>query len=156
GVSVVFPKPFCSLTETTYNHPPIVETYDDPIIRQFASRFGHPRFGVVVGDDGRVAGVQVERDSACGCAHFVAQGLVGCAVDQAGYEAGMLHHHHPCLASMNQDVDYQDTLMHVSGHILREAVAEQIKEHLEPMPYFRPISRVADVKIETGNVKRDA
>jgi thymidylate synthase len=83
--------------------------------------------------------VAVERDSACGCAHFVAQGLIGISVEQAEHEAGMLHHHYPCLASMNQDADYDDTLMHVSGHILRVTVKEQIKDRLEPTPYFQPM-----------------
>jgi len=144
-VAVAFPKPFCSLTETTYNQPPIVETYDDPIIRRFAQHFGKPQLRVTLDDDKHITGVEVERDSACGCAHFVAEGLKGRSVEEAEYEAGMLHHHYPCLASMNQDSDYSDTLMHVSGHVLRVAVKEQIKDHLEPTPYLRPTGRV-----ETG------
>lgn len=146
GVKAVFPKPFCSLTETTYNHAPLVVGYQDPAIQEFARRFGQPHFQMTVDADRRVSRVRVERDSACGCARFVAQGLVGLPVDEAEYQAGMLHHHYPCLASMNQDDDYQDTLMHVSGHILREAVKDQIKEHLEPTAYFRPAGRV-----ETGD-----
>jgi hypothetical protein len=144
GVAVAFPKPFCSLTETTYNWPPIIVKYDHPAIRRFASEFGTPRFKVMVDADRRIYGVTVERQSACGCAAFVAQGLAGQLVDAAEYEAGMLHHHYPCLASMNQDLDYRDTLMHVSGHILREAIKEQIKHHLEPTPYLRPMGRVEE------------
>jgi hypothetical protein len=142
GAAVAFPKPFCSLTESTYNQPPIVVAYDDPTIRRFARHFGTPRFRMTVDGDRRIGSPAVERDSACGCASFVAQGLVGRPVDEAEYEAGMLHHHYPCLASMNQDADYKDTLMHVSGHILRGAVKAQIKEHLEPTPYLRPMGRV--------------
>jgi len=141
GAAAVFPKPFCSLTETTFNRPPIVEQYDDPRIRRFAAAFGAPRFEVRVNGDRRIEGVKVGRGSACGCADFVAQGLPGCPVDEAEHEAGMLHHHYPCLASMNQDADYQDTLMHVSGHLLREAVKKEIKDYLEPAPYLRPEGR---------------
>ncbi|HEY4691441.1 MAG TPA: DUF166 family protein [Anaerolineae bacterium] len=141
-VAVVFPKPFCSLTETTYNYPPIVVTYADPLIGEFAAHYGMPRFRVSVHFDGRIGEARVERDAACGCARAVALGLAGCPVDEAEYQAGMLHHHFPCLASMNQDADYADTLMHVSGRIVREAVNEQVKDHLEPTPYFRPIGRV--------------
>jgi hypothetical protein len=97
---------------------------------------------VTVGGDQRIDQAGVERDSACGCARFVAQGLIGQPVGQAEYEAGMLHHHYPCLASMSQDSDYKDTLMHVSGHILREAVVEQVRDHLEPVAYFQPAGRV--------------
>jgi hypothetical protein len=142
GAAAVFPKPFCSLTETTYNQPPIAVSYDDPIIRRFARRYGRPQFAIAVDADRRIERVVVERDSACGCAGSVAQGLIGCPVDAAEYRAGMLHHHFPCLASMNQDADYGDTLMHVSGHVLREAVKEQIRPHLEPTPYLRPTGRV--------------
>ncbi len=142
GVAAAFPKPFCSLTESAYNQPPITVTYDDPIIRQFARHFGKPQLGVTVDADRHVCDVAVERDSACGCAHFVAQGLIGISLEQAEHEAGMLHHHYPCLASMNQDADYGDTLMHVSGHILRVTVKEQIKDRLEPTPYFQPMGRV--------------
>jgi len=142
GVAVAFPKPFCSLTESTYNQPPIVVTYDDPIIRRFAQHFGRPQLRVTVNVDQHIDEVKVERDSACGCARFVAQNLTGIAVEQAEHEAGMLHHHYPCLASMNQDADYNDTLMHVSGHVLRVTVKEQIKEHLEPTSYLRPLGRV--------------
>lgn len=142
GVVAVFPKPFCSLTTTTYNHAPIVKSYDDPLIREFATYFGRPRFRLAVDAERRVAEAQVEVDSACGCARAVASGLSGCPVDDAEFEAGMLHHHYPCLASMNQDADYHDTLMHVSGHILQDAVKEQLLSHLAPTPYLRPQGRV--------------
>ena len=144
GAVVVFPKPFCSLTESFYNQPPIRVEYDDPVIREFARAFGRPRFLASVDHDHRVSLMEVVRDSACGCARHVAQGLTGRPVTEAEYEAGMLHHHYPCLASMNQDADYQDTLMHVSGHILREAVKAELEDFLEPTPYFRPMGRVDD------------
>jgi len=141
-VAAVFPKPFCSLTETTYNQPPIIETYDNPLIRRFAQHFGKPQLRVTVDADKHISAVEVECDSACGCARFVAEGLSGRSVREAEYEAGMLHHHFPCLASMNQDSDYGDTLMHISGHVLRAAVKNEIEDHLEPIPYFRPMGRV--------------
>lgn len=141
-VAVVFPKPLCSLTESTFNQPPITAAYTDPIIQTFARRFGRPEMLVTLTSNNHIGGITVARDSACGCARFVAEGLVGCSVEQAEYEAGMLHHHYPCLASMNQDADYGDTLMHVSGHILRITVKEQIKDHQPPTPYLRPTGKV--------------
>lgn len=137
GAAVVFPKPFCSLTERTYNQPPITVAYDDPLIRAFARVFGRPRFAISLDADRRLDRIVVERDSACGCARHVAAGLAGCPVGEAQHRAGMLHHHYPCLASMNQDPQYHDTLMHVSGHILRDAVTAEIQDHLEVV-YFRP------------------
>ncbi len=140
-VVIIFPKPFCSLTERSYNRTPLVKTYDDPIIREFAAHFGRPQFRVSV-DAGCISEVVVERDSACGCAHHVAEGLVGTPVDEAVEKAGLLHHHFPCLASMNKDPDYLDTLMHVSGDYVRDAIKQDIRPYLTPVPYLRPSGRV--------------
>ena len=74
----------------------------------------------------------------------VAEGLIGLPVDEAVEATGMLHHHFPCLASMNQDPDYHDTLMHVSGDYFRDAVKEVIRPHLTPTPYLRPTGRVEE------------
>ncbi|MCX7683209.1 MAG: DUF166 domain-containing protein, partial [Anaerolineae bacterium] len=49
----------------------------------------------------------------------------------AEFQAGMLHHHYPCLAGMVKDPDFNDTLMHVSGHIIKDEVAEQVKLYRE-------------------------
>lgn len=143
GVAAVFPKPFCSLTATTYNHPPITVEYDDPVVRAFARVFGRPLLKLEVDADQRIRAAQVERDSACGCARHVAAGLSGCSVSEAEQAAGMLHHHFPCLAGMTQDPDYHDTLMHVSGHILREAVQAEVEPYREVV-YLRPAGRVDD------------
>ncbi len=136
-VQAVFPRPFCSLTETTYNRKPLLQSYDSPLIREFARHFGCPAFHVQV-QAGQVTGVEVLRDSACGCARHVAQGLPGTPVADAPEAAGMLHHHYPCLASMEKDPDYQDTLMHVSGNLLKDALKAALEPHLPPVPYLRP------------------
>jgi hypothetical protein len=141
GADIIFPRPFCSLTPTTYNRTPLTRTYDNPLIRAFAGRFGGPTFTIQVAD-GRIAAIQVEREAACGCSQAVAEGLIGLPVDQAVEATGMLHHHFPCLASMNQDADYHDTLMHVSGDYFRDAVKDEIRPFLTPTPYLRPSGRV--------------
>jgi hypothetical protein len=71
----------------------------------------------------------------------VADGLIGCPAADAEQRAGLLHHHFPCLASMNQDTDYHDTLMHISGHILRGAVKSQLRDHVD-VAMLRPGGRV--------------
>jgi hypothetical protein len=125
------------LTCEAYNHLPVRVGYRHPLITEFASRFGSPAFSMEV-SDGVIARAAVERDSACGCARHVAQGLVGIRVTDAVQEAGMLHAHYPCFASMNQDADYHDTLMHVSGHILQDAVRSALLPFLPPVAYVRP------------------
>ena len=147
GVPAAFPKPLCSLTETSTGVQRRLSTYDDPLIRRFASAFGRPAFRVTVAE-GRVAQAEITRDSACGCARHVAENLPGTPVDEAVEKAGLLHHHFPCLASMTQDPDYLDTLMHVSGHLVREAVQRELAEHLTPVAYLRPHGRVEPVQEE--------
>jgi hypothetical protein len=137
GVPVVFPKPLCSLTEKSTGVQRRLSDYDDEVVRRFASHFGCPILRLTV-EAGRVAKAEVRRDSACGCARHVAEGLVGTPVDGAVEKAGMLHHHFPCLASMSQDPDYLDTLMHVSGHLMRAAVRGELEDDLTPVTYLRP------------------
>ncbi len=66
---------------------------------------------------------------------------VGIPVDDSVEKAGMLHHHFPCLASMNQDSDYLDTLMHVSGNILKDNIKEEVESHLT-VAFLRPPGQV--------------
>jgi hypothetical protein len=146
GVGVVFPRPFCSLTEETINFGRLQTAYDEPLVRRFASSFGKPELMVQV-ERGRVAQVEVMRDAACGCARHVAEHLEGIPVDRALEEAGMLHHHFPCLASMNQDSDYHDTLMHVSGNILKDSLKEALGDHLQ-VAYLRPAGQVEQAPSE--------
>jgi hypothetical protein len=57
----------------------------------------------------------------------VADKLVGVSVQDADIEAGLAHHHFPCLASMGKDTDFGDTLMHISGNILKDSIIQQVK-----------------------------
>lgn len=139
GVDCVTPKPLCSLTETHYSlaRRQHIE-YNSPLIAKFARHFGRPELRLTTDPDTRqITNAEVLRDSVCGCASYVAQGLVGVSVDEAEYEAGMLHHHFPCLASMGIDADYGDTLMHISGNIIKDSVGRQVKP-FKRVQYIRP------------------
>ncbi len=151
GVACVTPKPLCSLTETSYQVGRRRElNYDDPLIRAFAQHFGRPKLHLSIDPrTRRITSVEVERDAVCGCAHHVAEGLVGVSVDEAEIEAGLLHHHYPCQASMGIDIDYGDTLMHVSGHLLRDEVASQVKA-LKQIRYLTPDGHVEGTPEQTG------
>lgn len=144
GVVAVFPKPLCSLTETHYNVGRHRVEYHNDLIAEFARFFGRPRFTITVdGANKTIVEAKVERDAVCGCARHVAAGLVGVKVDEAEFEAGMLHHHYPCLAAMGIDADFADTLMHVSGNITKEEVKEEIRPYLT-IQYFVPHGRVEE------------
>lgn len=129
GVACATPKPLCSLTEQDYliarrQRLPV----DHPLIAEFARYFGRPQLSLSIDPQTRqIVAARAQRDAVCGCAHFVAEKLIGVSADDAEQAAGLAHHHLPCLASMGKDPDFEDTLMHVSGNILRDVVAEQVK-----------------------------
>ncbi len=128
-VVCVTPKPLCSLTPSRYTVTRRQHlAYSHPLIAAFARYFGQPELRLVVDPASRtITEAEVACDSVCGCARYVATRLIGVSADEAEQEAGMLHHHFPCLASMGIDPDFGDTLMHVSGNLLRDNVAAQVK-----------------------------
>ncbi len=138
-VTGVTPKPLCSLTETQYliARRKTIE-YDNPWIAAFARFFGQPDLRISVDPDSRtITSVEVVRDAVCGCARHVAEGLVGVSADDAEQQSGLLHHHYPCMASMGVDSDFSDTLMHVSGNLLKDNVGQQVKP-FKHVQYFVP------------------
>jgi len=129
-VACATPKPLCTLTESDYKITRRKrETYTSPLISEFARYFGQPDLKITVDPETRtISAAEVRRDAVCGCIRYVAEKLVGVPVDEAEEKAGLLHHHYPCLASMVKLDDYNhDTLMHESGHMLRDNINEQIK-----------------------------
>ena len=148
-VVCVTPKPLCSLTESEYNLTRREKvTYLQPLITEFARYFGKPDLELTVDPVSRViTAATVKRDAVCGCARYSAERLLGISSDEAEQEAGMLHHHYPCLAAMGIDSDFGDTLLHISGNILREAVAEQVKP-FRRVQYIAPGLRSDDTPLK--------
>lgn len=145
GVACATPKPLCSLTEQDYwitRRQHVI--YQSAEIAEFARYFGRPSFTLTIDPQTNlIVAADVRRDAVCGCARFVAQGLVGISVDEAQEKAGLLHHHYPCLASMGIDSDFGDTLLHVSGNIFKDEVGEQIKPYRK-IQYLVPGTRSED------------
>lgn len=138
----VTPKPLCSLTETDFGVTRRQRlSYQSPVIAEFVRYFGQPDLEIKVDPETRrILSAQVKRDTVCGCARYVAQGLVGLSADEAEEKAGLLHHHFPCLASMGKDPDFGDTLMHISGNVLKDNVTEQVKP-FKRVQYIAPGTR---------------
>lgn len=131
GIACATPKPLCSLTEQDYWIARRQRlTYQSPEISEFARYFGRPSFKLTIDPANHlIVAAEVQRDAVCGCARFVAEGLVGISVEEAQEKAGLLHHHYPCLASMGVDNDFSDTLLHVSGNIFKDEIGEQVKPY---------------------------
>lgn len=138
-VACVTPKPFCSLTATHTNALRQRVPYRaHPLIAAFAEHFGQPAFRATVDERTRqIVALDVVRDAGCGCARYVAERLAGTPVDEAIEAGGLHHHHYPCQASMGIDPQYGDTLMHVSGNIMKDALREALEPHLQTR-YVRP------------------
>jgi hypothetical protein len=124
-VVAVFPKPFCSLTEDSYNVHEQEVSFDSPWITEFAQHFGRPAFRIECAD-GTIAKAKVTRDTACGCGRDVARQLVGLDVKDAVIQAGLFQHHYPCLATMRVDTTLGEPLIQVSGNFIRQAVESEI------------------------------
>ena len=129
GIVCVTPKPLCSLTGRYYNvgRDHFIE-YDDPLIAEFARYFGQPKLRLSVDPrTQQIIAATVLRDTVCGCARYVAQGLVDVSTEEAVQVAGLLHHYYPCLAGMDLDADYGNTLKRVSANFIKDNVGEQVK-----------------------------
>jgi hypothetical protein len=145
-VACVTPKPFCSLTEDHYNVLRHKIAYDAPLIREFARYFGRPAFRVQVDEATRqIVRMDTVRDACCGCARYVAAQLTGKPVDNVVEDGGLLHHHFPCQASMGIDPQYNDTLMHVSGNLMKDAINEAVAPY-RIARYIRPVGFVEESK----------
>lgn len=138
GVACVTPKPFCSLTESQFGLQRHRQAYEDETIAAFARWFGRPALALSVDAETRkVTAAHVRRDACCGCARAVAEQLTGVLADDAELQAGLAHHHYPCLAGMARDVDFDDTLMHVSGNIMKDEVREGVRPFVT-IRYIQP------------------
>ncbi len=140
GVVCVTPKPLCSLTEHDFAIKRRERiTYENKEITEFAVYFGQPNLVIEVDPASKtIIKAEVKRDAVCGAARYVAENLIGVHVNEAEEKAGLLHHHYPCMASMVKDIDLNmDTLMHVSGYLLKNNIGEQIKPYKE-IKYFKP------------------
>ena len=113
GARIVFPKPFCSL-----------EPVGDKYIDQFVNSFGKPELEIKA--DNLIRYVEVKRGAPCGSTWFVAEKLKNIPVDEAEFEAGGRYHNYPCLASMDVDPQIGDTILHIAGYRIKEAVKREL------------------------------
>lgn len=114
NVPYVFARPLCTLTEI-----------GNPVIDEFARYFGMPLLEIKLNGE-LIENVSVKRSSPCGCTFFVADRLKGIEKEKAVEKSGLLFHNYPCMASMKWDNVVNETLMHVAGFKIRNAVREAL------------------------------
>lgn len=130
GVTVAFPKPFCSLTMRTYNEASWRVVYKDAHIAEFARYFGRPEFRILFDGTQHVTRCEVRRDVACGFAHLLADHLLGCSIDQVESVASQFLKEHDCPNARITDQDYGASLRQVADLIVREAVRREVEPFL--------------------------
>jgi len=132
GVGSVYPKNFCTLTDTTYGNGDRAESYECEVISQFAQHIGSPEFRIRVNPETNIIeDIEVLRCSPCGSTYHAVEKTIGKHVDEALPKAGLICMQFPCLASMTMeqiDKGLYNTLMHLSGQIFNE----RMLPHLEP------------------------
>lgn len=131
GATVVFPKTFCTLTETSTGFRGKAETYENKYISSFANHFGAPKLKIRTEPDRNIiTGITIERGAPCGSTRFTAEKMVGMSLDEILPKAGLIVHIYPCSASMQKeyiDDGLFEPVMSISGYIMNDHLAEEIE-----------------------------
>jgi hypothetical protein len=125
GLEAAFAKPFCALRP-------------DPAMPNLAAfmekaHFGEPRIEIFTqksrGGKETILAANVVRSAPCGSTWYVAKRMTGLETDQPDLRERIseAHHAYPCTASMDQDPELKDTILHKAGYIIREATEDAIK-----------------------------
>ncbi len=133
GIEFEAPKPFCNLRESR-RHPTI-----NRFIKEFG--LGYPEFEIIK-EDGKISEVRILRSEPCGAAWYIGVKLRNFKFEsmrELWNQIAEAHHSFPCTASMEKDIEYNETLLHIAGYIARHAVNkalgyegdEDIPEHIE-------------------------
>ncbi|MFX1401658.1 MAG: DUF166 domain-containing protein, partial [Promethearchaeota archaeon] len=134
GIQAAFPKPFCSLSkeENEYNKIGFHLTNNHNLIYDFIDHFkiGEPLVSFLLSQDGEsIEDTCVIQSAPCGSTYYICQQLKS-KYFQNG-ESGEIslneriskaHHAYPCNASMDQDSILKDSILHVGGYLVRNAI----------------------------------
>jgi len=117
GIEFLHPMTFCTLSE---------KMSKNELILEFVKYFGKPEVEIEIENE-KVKKITVIKEAPCGNTRYVAEHLIGTHIKDAVEKAGILHHNHPCMATMGMDAEIGDTLMHHAGLQIKLAVDEAIK-----------------------------
>ncbi|MFW9821805.1 MAG: DUF166 domain-containing protein [Candidatus Thorarchaeota archaeon] len=138
GIQAAFPKPFCALNNQldVYNKVGFNLTKDHDYIHEFINYFkiGLPIVSFLLSKDGEsIEDVCVLQSAPCGSSYYVCQQLKakyfknGKSGDLSLNERiSKAHHAYPCNASMDQDSILKDSILHVGGYLIRNAVRREL------------------------------
>ncbi|MFX1496683.1 MAG: DUF166 domain-containing protein [Promethearchaeota archaeon] len=134
GIQAAFPKPFCSLNKepNEYNKVGFHLTKNHNFINEFIDYFkiGKPVVSLLLSRDGNsIEDTCVIQSAPCGSTYYICQQLKSKYFKDG--ESGEIslneriskaHHAYPCNASMDQDSILKDSILHVAGYLVRNAI----------------------------------
>ena len=138
NIQAAFPKPFCALSKqyNEYNKVGFNLTKDHNYIYEFINYFkiGEPIVSLLLSKDGEsIEDTCVLQSAPCGSSYYVCQQLKskyfknGKSGDTSLNEKiSKAHHAYPCNASMDQDSILKDSILHVGGYLIRNAIRRDL------------------------------
>lgn len=138
GIQAAFPKPFCSLSkeQDEYNKIGFHLTKEHNFVYEFIDYFkvGVPIVSFLLSKDGEsIEDTCVLQTAPCGSTYYVCQQLKakyfknGKSGDLSLNERiSKAHHAYPCNASMDQDFILKDSILHIGGYLIRNAIRREL------------------------------
>ncbi len=135
GIQAAFPKPFCALSKelNEYNKIGFNITEDRNYINDFIDYFkiGEPILSFLLSKDGKsIEDACVLQTAPCGSTFYIAHQLLAKNIENGelslNERISKAHHSYPCNASMDQDSILKDSILHVGGYIIRNAIRHEL------------------------------
>ena len=138
GIQAAFPKPFCSLSKklNEYNkigfHLTKVHNFIDEFIDYY--KIGEPIVSFLLSKDGEsIEDTCVIQSAPCGSTYYICQQLKSkyfkngkSGNTSLNERISKAHHAYPCNASMDQDSILKDSILHVGGYLIRNAIRREL------------------------------
>ena len=138
GIQAAFPKPFCALSKVLneYNKTGFHLSSKHNFINEFIDYFkiGEPIVSFLLSKDGEsIEDTCIIQSAPCGSTYYICQQLKskyfknGKSGDLSLNERiSKAHHAYPCNASMDQDSILKDSILHVGGYLIRNAIRREL------------------------------
>ena len=138
GIQAAFPKPFCALSRelNEYNKIGFHLTKEHNYVYEFIDYFkiGVPIVSLLLSKD--VESIEdscVLQSAPCGSTYYVCQQLKSKYFKNGksgelslNERSSKAHHAYPCNASMDQDNILKDSILHVGGYLIRNAIRRDL------------------------------
>ncbi|MFX1589671.1 MAG: DUF166 domain-containing protein [Promethearchaeota archaeon] len=137
-IQAAFPKPFCSLSKelNQYNKIGFNLTKKHNYINEFIDyyKIGVPIVSFLVSKDGKsIEDTCVIQSAPCGSTYYIIQQLKSRYFKNGksgnislNERISKAHHAYPCNASMDQDSILKDSILHVGGYLVRNAIRREL------------------------------